>query len=97
MRLQVNSNGKFHSQLFFEYLPGFFSDEVHHMRPPQKFLLLLILATIITACVPTGPALNLTEFNEKLSGCFIADNYATPPCKVSQKVNLAGLPIKEQP
>jgi len=66
------------------------------MRPPQKLPLFLILAAFITACVPTGPALKLTEFNDKLSRCFIADNYATPPCKVSQKVNLASLPIKGQ-
>ena len=66
------------------------------MRPIQKLQLLLIWAVGIPGCVPTGPALKLSEFNEKLSGCYIADNYATPPCKVSQKVNLAGLPIKEQ-
>jgi hypothetical protein len=66
------------------------------MRPIQKLQLLLIWAVGITGCVPTGPALKLSEFNEQLSGCYIADNYATPPCKVSQKVNLAGLPIKGQ-
>jgi len=83
--------------IVFGYLPSCLSLEEQKMRPTKKLSLQLILAAVITGCVPTGPALNLAEFNAKLSGCFIGDNYATPPCKISQKVNLAGLPIKEQP
>jgi hypothetical protein len=59
--------------------------EVHSMWTKQKLLLLSIVATVIAGCAPTGPALNLSEFNEKLSGCYIADNYATPQCHVSHQ------------
>jgi len=55
------------------------------MKPIQKLQLLSIAAVVITGCTP-GPALNLSEFNAKLSGCFIADNYTSPQCKVSLKV-----------
>jgi hypothetical protein len=57
------------------------------MRPKQKIQLLSIMAVIMTGCAPAGPALDLSEFNEKLSSCYIADNYAAPQCKISQKAN----------
>ena len=58
--------------------------EVHNMKTKQKLLLLSIAATTIAGCTPTGPALNLSEFNDKLSACYIADNYASPQCRVPQ-------------
>jgi len=57
------------------------------MKLNQKLQLLSLAALAITGCTPAGPALNLSEFNEKSSGCFIADNYAAPQCKVPQKVS----------
>jgi hypothetical protein len=55
------------------------------MKLKQKLQLLSIMAAVITGCTPAGPALNLSEFNDKLSSCFIADNYASTQCKVPQK------------
>jgi hypothetical protein len=65
--------------------------EVHNMKTKQKLLLLYILATTIAGCAPAGPALNLSEFNDKLSACFIADSYAAPQCHVPpQGVGVVG-------
>jgi len=55
------------------------------MKTKQRLLLLSIVATTIAGCAPAGPALNLSEFNDKLSACFIADNYAAPQCHVPQQ------------
>lgn len=60
----------------------------------RKIICLLVsslMMIFIIGCVssPKEAALNVSEFNAQLSGCFIADNYLKAECKVSKSAEIA--------